>query len=90
MAKLKLGPLVDDKPVRLMVEVPAQVHRDLVAYAEVMRRETDCDAVEPAKLVGPMLARFMATDRAFAKARRASGADGVGSPEDGLKHEHDE
>jgi len=27
-------------------------------------------AVEPAKLVGPMLARFMATDRAFAKLRR--------------------
>ena len=30
MAKLKLGPLVDEKPVRLTVELPAQVHRDLV------------------------------------------------------------
>ena len=27
-------------------------------------------AIEPAKLVPPMLARFMATDRAFAKLRR--------------------
>jgi hypothetical protein len=27
-------------------------------------------AVEPAKLIPPMLARFMATDRAFAKVRR--------------------
>jgi hypothetical protein len=26
--------------------------------------------VEPAKLIGPMLVRFMATDRAFAKLRR--------------------
>ena len=64
MAKLKLGPLVDDKPVRLTVELPAQVHRDLLAYAEVLGRETG-------KLVAPMLARFMATDREFAKARRS-------------------
>jgi hypothetical protein len=26
--------------------------------------------IEPAKLIAPMLERFMATDRAFAKARR--------------------
>lgn len=71
MSKLKLGPLADDKPVRLTIELPAAVHRDLVAYAEVLGGETG-QAVEPAKLVAPMLARFMATDRGFAKARRAS------------------
>ena len=70
MAKLKLRALPDDKPVKLQVELPAQVHRDLVAYAEVLGRDTG-QALEPAKLVGPMLARFMATDREFAKARRA-------------------
>ena len=69
MAKLKLGPLPDDRPVRLSVELPAAVHRDLVAYAEALGRETG-QPTEPAKLVAPMLARFMATDRAFAKARR--------------------
>lgn len=80
MAKLKLGPLVDDKPVRLTVELPAQVHRDLLAYAEVLGRETGSEGpVEPAKLVAPMLARFMATDRAFAKARRAADVDSVGA-----------
>jgi len=31
VTKLKLGSLVDDKPVKLTVELPAQVHRDLVA-----------------------------------------------------------
>lgn len=82
MAKLKLGPLVDDKPVRLTVDLTAQVHRDLVAYAEVLARETDSDAVEPAKLVGPMLARFMATDRGFAKARRDVGVRSIDSDED--------
>jgi hypothetical protein len=35
-----------------------------------LARETGQGVVEPAKLVGPMLARFMATDRAFAKLRR--------------------
>ena len=71
MKKLKLGPLVDDKPVRINVELSAQVHRDLLAYAEALARETRARPVEPAKLVGPMLARFMATDREFAKQRRA-------------------
>lgn len=73
MAKLKLGPLVDDKPVRLTVELPAPVHRDLVAYAEIFGRETG-QAAEPVKLIAPILARFIATDREFAKARRASAA----------------
>jgi hypothetical protein len=71
MTKLKLGAIVDDKPVRLTLELPADVHRDLVAYAEVLGRETGQTA-EPAKLIAPMLARFMATDRAFAKARRSA------------------
>ena len=70
MAKLKLGAIDDDKPVKLTIELPAAIHRDLVAYAHALARETGQGAVEPAKLVGPMLARFMATDRAFAKLRR--------------------
>ena len=69
MSKLKLGPLADDKPVRLTVELPANTNRDLIAYAEVLARETG-QPVEPVKLIAPMLARFMATDRGFAKARR--------------------
>lgn len=70
MANLKLGALVDETSVKLTVELPAPVHRDLTAYAEVLGRETG-QRVEAAKLVAPMLARFMATDRGFAKARRA-------------------
>jgi len=70
MSKLKLGPLVDDKPVKLTVELPAAVHRDLADYAEVLARETGKPIDEPAKLIVPMSERFMATDRGFAKARR--------------------
>ncbi|WP_114389628.1 DUF2274 domain-containing protein [Notoacmeibacter marinus] len=71
MGKLKLGPLVDDKPVKLTVELPAAVHRDLADYAEVLGRETGQPVEEPAKLIAPMVERFMATDRGFAKARNA-------------------
>ena len=69
MEKLKLSAVPDDKPVRLAVELPAAVHRDLMAYAEVLGRISG-QAVEPPKLVASMLARFMSTDRAFARARR--------------------
>ncbi len=69
MTKLKLSKIDDDRPVKLTVELTAAVHRDLIAYAEVLGRTAGQSAIEPAKLIGPMLARFMATDRAFAKAR---------------------
>jgi hypothetical protein len=58
--------------VKLTVELSASVHRDLVAYGQALARETGQGAIEPAKLVAPMLARFMATDREFAKLRRSS------------------
>lgn len=70
MQKLKLGAIANDKPVKITVELPAAVHRDLVAYAEILGRETGQPVADPAKLVAPMLERFIATDRAFAKARR--------------------
>jgi hypothetical protein len=79
MAKLKLGAIVDDKSVKLTVGLPAAVHRDLLAYAEVLACETGQGIVEPTKPIAPMLARFMATDRAFAKIRRATQARSTGS-----------
>ena len=69
MAQLKLGAIADDKPIKLTVELPAAIHRDLVAYADALGRETGQATIDPAKLVAPMLARFIAGDRAFAKLR---------------------
>lgn len=80
MTKLKLGPLADNKPVRITVELPAAVHRDLVAYAEVLSHTTGHTVVDPAKLIVPMVERFMATDRAFAKARRGTTQSRAGAP----------
>jgi hypothetical protein len=69
MEKLKLSTLPDDKPVKPTIELPAAVHRDLLAYAEVLRSNMG-QPVEPAKLISPMIAQFMSTDRAFLRARR--------------------
>ena len=82
MAKLKLAALADDKPVKVTVELPPPVHRDLVAYAEVLSRETGHPVADPIKLIPPMLQRFMATDRAFAKARRNTRSDQDRVPKD--------
>ena len=70
MAKLKLGPIADDKPVKVTVELPASLHRDLIAYAEILGREAGQLATDPVRLIVPMLARFIATDRGFAKAKQ--------------------
>jgi hypothetical protein len=82
VTKLKLGPLADDKPVKVSVELPAAVHRRLVAYAQVLSRATGQTVSDPAKLIAPMVERFIATDRGFLKAlREAPAQSGVGTPE---------
>ena len=58
--------------MKVTLDLPAQLHRDLVACAEVLARETGQPIPDPLKMVAPMLARFMATDRAFGKAQRGS------------------
>ena len=70
MAKLKLTALSDEKPVKVAVELPAPLHRDLLAYAEILAHQSGQPISEPTKLIAPMLARFMATDRAFARSRK--------------------
>ena len=55
MNKLKLGPLEDDKPVKITLELPAAVYRDLVAYGELLAKEAGVPPTEPAKLIAPMI-----------------------------------
>jgi len=70
MAKLKLGPVLDEKPVRLTIELPAVLFRDLADYASILAQTTGKPAPEPSKLVPPIIQRFIATDREFLRARR--------------------
>lgn len=71
MTKLKLGPIVDDKPVKITVELPATLFRDLADYGRLLAGSGN-PPVEPARLIVPMLERFVTTDRGFAKAKRSS------------------
>jgi hypothetical protein len=80
MTKLKLSVIPDDKPVKVTVELPAALHRDLVTYAEVLSRETGQAVGEPVRLIVPMLERFIATDRGFARSRKGSGGSKPSGP----------
>ena len=51
MTKLKLSAVPDDRPVKIAIDLPAAIHRDLALYAELLAKETSQAAVEPAKLV---------------------------------------
>ncbi|QTC93347.1 DUF2274 domain-containing protein [Brevundimonas goettingensis] len=68
MMTLKLAGLQDDTPVKLTVELPAEVHRDLIRYGAVLS-DVEGRPFTPAQLIGPMLSRFMATDRTFTNAK---------------------
>ncbi|MFZ4165448.1 DUF2274 domain-containing protein [Brevundimonas sp. NPDC058933] len=68
MSALKLAGLQDDTPIKMTIELPADIHRDLVLYAEVLSGDGE-RTYAPAQLIGPMLNRFMATDRSFVAAK---------------------
>jgi hypothetical protein len=71
MSKLKLAGLQDDTPVKVTVELPADVHRDLQTYARLLA-EAEGQSFQFQQLIGPMLGRFMATDRSFIAAKSRS------------------
>jgi hypothetical protein len=70
MAKLKITALPDDKPVKISAELPAALHRDLLAYSEILARESGQPAGDLSRLIIAMLTRFIATDRAFTRSRQ--------------------
>ena len=71
MTRLKLADLADEKPVRVTLELSARLHRDLAAYALAINGGDAKGAPTVERLVPPMLERFIATDRAFAKVRKS-------------------
>lgn len=73
MTQLKLSAIPDDKPVKLTVELPAPVFRDLQSYAAILAKTSgEATPPDPAKLIAPMVARFMATDKGFSRAKKAT------------------
>jgi hypothetical protein len=70
MNKLRLGPILDEKPVKITIELPAMLHHSLTQYAQILARETGSSAIDPSKLVAPMLDRFMKGDKVFLKSMK--------------------
>ncbi|WP_341713072.1 DUF2274 domain-containing protein [Erythrobacter sp.] len=72
MTRLKLSDIEDEKPVKLTIEISARLHRRLEEYAVVLNAGQRQGAPEATQLIGPMLDRFIASDRAFARLRSQS------------------
>lgn len=73
MTKLRRGPIIEEKPVKLTLELSGELMRDLKAYAAVHAKLMDLAApLPPERIVPAMIGRFMATDREFGKQRRRS------------------
>jgi hypothetical protein len=54
------------------LELPARLHRELLAYAVALNEGEAKGAPPPERLIPPMIERFIATDRSYAKTRRSS------------------
>jgi hypothetical protein len=71
MTKLRLGPVIEDKPVKLTVELPGALLRELADYGRIHARLHGLsDPLPPERLIPPMIERFIAGDREFGKLRR--------------------
>ncbi len=69
MMKLKLGPIPDDKPVRLTIIISAELAALLRTYADAVG-SGNSKPVTVERIIPPILERFIRTDRGFMRRRR--------------------
>lgn len=72
---LKLAKLPDRTPVKIGITVTPDLDADLRAYLNLYRTSYDDKAATVGDLIPAMLQSFLASDRAFAKARKAAEAE---------------
>lgn len=75
MTRLTMDDLTDEKPVRLTLELSARLHRELLAYAIAVNRGDTKGVPLPERLIPPMIERFIANDRSFAKSKRSGSSN---------------
>ncbi|OQW43585.1 MAG: transposase [Proteobacteria bacterium SG_bin5] len=68
MPEIKLARLPDRTPVKLAITVTPELHKALTDYATLYNR-TYAQSEPITELIPHMLSAFLASDRAFAKAR---------------------
>lgn len=70
MTKLRLGQIIEDKPVKLTVELNGRLFVLLCDYAKAHAKETGlAEPLPPERLIGPIVERFIAADRVFSRSR---------------------
>lgn len=73
MTGLRLGPIPEEKPVKLTLELPGDLVRELAQYAAVHAKLTGlAEPLPPERIIPAMIGRFIASDREFSKQRRRS------------------
>jgi hypothetical protein len=70
MTRLRLAPLLNGKSVRVTLELPAELYRDLIAYGDLLAKQSDEDPGKPESLIPPMLKQFIKSDRVFTKLKK--------------------
>lgn len=76
-ADLKLARLPERTPVKIAISVPPDLAMALADYAAIYEK-TYGHSEPVAELIPAMLATFLDSDRAFAKARKGLGPDRAG------------
>jgi len=70
MSKLRISLPVEEKPIKLCLELPIALYKDIQLYAELLFAESESNPVEPEKLIAPMLQNFINSDESFNQARK--------------------
>ena len=71
MTRLRLGPIAEEQPVKVTLEMPGSLMREIGDYAIVHAKLTGLAApLPPERLIPPIVERFIASDREFSKQRR--------------------
>lgn len=69
MTRISLADIADEKPVKLTVEIPSKLHRDLQAYCVALSQGAAA-VPSPERVIPAMIERFIASDRSYARQRR--------------------
>lgn len=71
MTGLRLGPIAEEKPVKLTLEITGELMREVGDYARVHAKLTGlASPLPPERIIPAMIGRFIAGDREFSKQRR--------------------
>ncbi|WP_017670748.1 DUF2274 domain-containing protein [Blastomonas sp. AAP53] len=70
MTRLSLADIADEKPVRLNIEIPARLHRELLDYCAALGAGQTAGLPPPERVVPVMIERFIATDRSYSRQKK--------------------